>query len=324
MNDDRQKDQAFLDGQSNQNLSNLPTRQPKYPTVLSKENIDKAYKKVRDTGQISPCNEIFNTSSSTILKWRKKFPEFGQRISEALRDHDTLMNTSHSEFFIQAMAGMKKLLEERVVETTNTTIDKIYDPKTNEVIAVKERKAVKQHFREPCWSAIEKVLGKTGLKEVIRKSISDSSYDQKTDMIEKLFGEWVNQDDLGSNWDGNLNSDYIDLGLVRVLQAKTTEAFKNGEIDIDKYNNLALKQSKLMSQLLSLREKRAEKILIGLTKAEFLDHFEHYTQDVIDIIADVCYNTDLKKEEVPMEIWSRMSTIDNFRRYASWAREESE
>lgn len=319
MAESRQMDQAFPDGQSNQNKSNLPTRKPKLPAVLTKENIEKARIAVRNSGKIGACDDILKNDPSTILKWRKKFPEFGQAISQALEEHKILRKKEHPELFIQAIANLKILLQDRPMKEEKEVREESIDAKSGEVVTIKRINTTRSYVREPTWHAIESILGKRQLKKIIYRSVKESTGTEKLNIVKQMFGEWIRSDELGSQWNGSIFNDMLDIMLIRTLQAETRRLYEDGNLDFKEYNKITLDQTKYLSTINNNRERRAIKLLQGHSYFEIMDSLQDYIQTVIDMVHEVANDFKINRKEIAYEVAERLRKLPDIKGFSAWS-----
>lgn len=323
MEDLRQNRQAKKLVGPNDLKGELSTRKPKLPSVLTPENIEKAYTAVKNKGEIGACNSVLNANPSTILKWRKKFPEFGQRISQALEDHNILMSSKHPEYFILAMSSIETQLQDRVMEDVTITEEQIIDEKTNEIIATKRKKKVRRYTREPNWKAIEKVLGKNELRNIVYGTLKDSKEIKNINIVNQLFGKWIRSDELGAQWNGSILDDQLDLMMMRTLQAETRRLYEGGKLSFKEYNRDTIEQTKNYGYLANNREKRAIKLLKGKSYSSILIMMQAQVQDILNIVEEVCNDINIKRREIPNEIFKKVRKLSRIRGFSAWSESQT-
>lgn len=319
MQDIRQGNHAKKHAKPLDRKNKLSTGKPKLPAILTPENIQKARIAIRNSGKISSCDAILNANSSTILKWRKKFPKFGQAIRQALEEHKILTNKVHPEFHVMAMANLMILLQDRPMKEERETEVEIKDVKTGEIISIKRTRTTKRYTREPTWHAIEKVLGKKQLHKIIYETVKDSRGIENLSIVNQIFGEWIDSEILGSQWNGSIFNDMLDLMLIRTLQAETRRRYENGDMSFKEYNETTLEQTKRYGSIANNREKRAIKLLKGQSYFEILDMMQAQIQDIINIVEEVCNDVNIKKREIPNAVFEKVREIPRIQGFSAWS-----
>lgn len=301
-----------------QNKSIVQTRIRKPPVQLTPENITKVYEAIKYKGLIKVAEDILGVTAPTINKWRKKYPEFGKCVSHALTEHKELTNREHPEYFTQAMSIIRTMLHDREMVEIQEIEKALFDEDGNQLQII-EKKTVKKTFtREPNWTAVEKVLGRKDLRNVIMGNTQDD-VKTRTSIIHQLFGKWMGSDELGARWDGNVFNDMVDLMTIRSLQADTRIAYERGELTIEEYSKLVTEQTKTYGYIVHNRESRALKLLGGKSYSEIIDLFNAQMKNVSNIVEAVCSDINIERKMIPNEIYVRLQNISELRALTAWS-----
>ncbi len=322
----------------------LPTKKLKLPAILTPENIQKSIRAVRYSGKYVTISEVLEVHNTTVVKWRKKFPEFAAAISHAMDEHKLLIQTNHPEFFFMAVDGIKKLLNDReIVEVTIIRERMVTVPEDTDMDlseeemaqlekelaedddfpsskVIKESTKTRRYIREPTWPAIEKVLGKKQLRNIIYESLGEKNSFKKVGLLNHLFSNWMKNDEIGgTKWNGSIFNDMVDLMILRALQAETKQKYESGELAFEEYHKFTVEQTKNYGYIAHNRESRAIKLLEGHSFSEIVDSFQKQNQDFINVVEAVCNDVSIHRNQIPNEIVKRISLIKQTKGLGVWA-----
>lgn len=320
----------------------LSSKNSNLPVKLTKEKLDKLYTSVRDIGNISNAPAIFGVARSTIHTWNNKYKVLQDTVSHALTQHEKLRNREHPEFFTQAMSVVEIMIHDRkMVEVTTTRERLVTVPEDTDMDmtaeeleeleqalledddfpsskVIKETTKTRRYIREPNWAAIEKVLGKKDLRNIVM-GIANNNITTRTNLIKKMFGKWSKSDDLGERWDGNMFNDMIDLMTLRTLQMDTRASFETGELTIEEYSKLVAEQAKTYGYIMHNRESRALKLLKGHSYSDLMDLFKAQIKNISNMVETVCSDVSINRKQIPDEVYNRLQDIPELKALTAWS-----
>lgn len=315
----------------------VATRKRKPPAKLTKKNIDKCYNAVKYSGKIDTAVEIFGVARQTVYRWIKVYPQLGDKVSHAMAEHKKLIDTNQPEFFVTAVADIKLLLEDRELKTTTVKrkrivpvvddmefdleADDIEDkvPEDKTITLIEEDITIKKYIREPSWQAIEKVLGKKQLRNIIYDHLHNRTNINGVGMVSKMFGAWMEDSDLDDKWNGSLINDVLDLMLIRTVQAEIRTEYEAGGMELEEYTKLIMDTTKNFGYIAHNRESRAIKLLGGKSFSEIMDGVQVQIQVMIDMMEAVVNDVDIKRKQIPTEVLKRIAATKSAAGYVIWS-----
>lgn len=288
----------------------ISSRNSRKPIKYTPDIAGKVEEFLRLTGSPMIAIENANIARSTYYKWKKTHPEFRDMISNALMDFKKITNKSRPDMFVKALDSIEKLIVPRKVKKVTKIRKRILNEESGEEVSlIEEKEIISEEIRDPSWSAIEKIIGTTELRKIVSNKLKSDSINLSDDIFQLILGVWVEQNDIGYNYDGNILSDQIDLLKIRSLQAVTQRAYDENTIGIDKYNRMVIEQSKAFSEIRNRVEQRDNKLGEGKSYMTIRDETVVLMQTMINILADVVNDTAIIRSDIAYEFVARVKNI---------------